>query len=298
MVIISIATMISGFSKTAGQLIAFQFMLGIGSAAFIPSSSAIIGDIFPPAKLAKAMSITLLGVFSGIIAGFLLGGMLLNTIGWRAGFYLISFFVLVTALFVLKVIDEPEKENIAVLRIPLFRGSNTIYLCTFILGMMGEGIRTMTPLYMAEYQIGNESIGMILAVMTVSSLIILPFAGWLADKMGRRKPIIYGFLFSAPFIFSFTLVTSSYQFVIILALLGAGVGISFPAASAYAQDSSARIRGASMGMYHTSRVAGMAVSPVLGGIIADNVGIGAAFNLYAFAALIGALITFTLLKEV
>ncbi len=296
MVLISIATFVSGFSKTAGQLIAFQFLLGFGSAAFIPSSSAIIGDIFPPAKLARAMSVTLIGVFSGIAVGFLMGGLLLNSIGWRESFYLIAFLILVAAFSVLKVIEEPEKESITS-QVPLFRGSNTIYLCTFILGMVGEGVRTMSPLYMAQYQIGNESIGMILAAMTVASLIILPFAGWLADRVGRKKPIIYGFLFSAPIISSFSLVTSSYQFAIILALLGAGAGLSFPAASAYAQDSSSRVRGAAMGIYHTSRVAGMAVSPVLGGIIADRIGIGAAFNLYAFAALIGALITFTLLKE-
>lgn len=52
-----------------------------------------------------------------------------------------------------------------------------------------------------------------------------------------------------------------------------------------------------MGTYHTSRVAGMTVSPVLGGMIVDKIGVEVAFNLYAFAALIGALITFTLLKE-
>lgn len=297
MVIISIATFVSGFSKSAGQLIAFQFLLGFGSAAFIPSSSAIIGDIFPPAKLARAMSVTLIGVFSGIAAGFLMGGLLLNIIGWRAAYYLIAILILAATLVVLKVIEEPEKERTIGSSVPLFRGNNTIYLCTFILGMVGEGVRTMSPLYMAQYQIGNESIGMILAAMTVASLIILPFAGWLADRVGRKKPIIYGFLLSAPIISSFSMVTSSYQFAVILALLGAGVGISFPAASAYAQDSSSRIRGTAMGIYHTSRVAGMAVSPVLGGIIADRIGIGAAFNLYAFAALMGALITFTLLKE-
>lgn len=296
MVLISIATFISGFSRTAGQLIAFQFLLGLGSAAFIPSSSAIIGDIFPPAMRARAMSITLIGVFSGIAAGFLMGGVLFNVIGWRATFFLIAVFILAFAFIVLKVIEEPVKENISQGN-PLSRGSNTIYLCTFILGMVGEGVRTMSPLYMAQYQIGNESIGIILAAMTVASLVILPFAGWLADRIGRKKPIIYGFLFSAPIISSFPLVTSSYQLAVVLALLGAVVGLSFPAASAYAQDSSSKIRGAAMGIYHTSRVAGMTVSPVLGGMIADEIGIGTAFNLYAFAALIGALITVTLLKE-
>lgn len=296
MVLISIATFISGFSRTAGQLIAFQFLLGIGYAAFIPSSSAIIGDIFPSAMRARAMSITLIGIFSGIAAGFLMGGMLLDTVGWRAAFFLIAVFIIAFAFVVLKIIEEPMKEHLPQ-RSPLSGGGNTIYLCTFILGMVGEGVRTMSPLYMAQYQIGNESIGIILAAMTVASLIILPFAGWLADKIGRKRPIIYGFLFSAPIISSFSMVTSSYQLAAVLALLGAVVGLSFPAASAYAQDSSSEIRGAAMGIYHTSRVAGMTVSPVLGGMIADRIGIGTAFNLYAFAALIGALITVTLLKD-
>ncbi len=296
MVLISIATFISGFSRTAGELIAFQFLLRLGSAAFIPSSSAIIGDIFPPAMRARAMSVTLIGVFSGIAAGFLMGGMLLDTVGWRISFFLIAVFMMPFAFVVLKVIEEPVKEHVPQ-GIPISGGGNTIYLCTFILGMVGEGVRTMSPLYMAQNQIGNDSIGIILAAMTVASLVIIPFAGWLADKVGRKKPIIYGFLVSAPIISSFSMVTNSYQFVFVLALLGASVGLSFPAASAYAQDSSSNIRGAAMGTYHTSRVAGMTVSPVIGGMIADNIGIDVAFNIYAFAALVGALITFTLLKE-
>lgn len=296
MLLISIATFISGYSRTAGELIAFQFLLGFGLAAFIPSSSAIIGDIFPHALRARAMSITLIGVFSGTAAGFLMGGVLFNSIGWRAAFHLIAGFILVFAFVAMKLIEEPEKEHILT-GSPTIRGSNTIYLCTFILGMVGEGVRTMSPLYMAQLQIGNESIGIILAAMTVASLIILPFAGWLADRVGRKKPIIYGFLFSVPIISSFSMVTNYYQFAFVLALLGAIIGLSFPAASAYAQDSSSKVRGAAMGIYHTSRVAGMTVSPVLGGIIADRIGIGAAFNIYAFAALIGAVITYTLLKE-
>ena len=296
MLLISIATFISGFSKSAGELIAYQFLLGFGLAAFIPASLAIIGDIFPQALRARSMSIMLIGVFSGTAAGFLMGGMMLNNIGWRAAFYLIAVLIIVVTFVVLKLIDEPEKELILP-GTPMTRCSNTIYLCTFILGMVGEGVRTMSPLYMAELQIGNESIGIILAAMTVASLFILPFAGWLADKVGRKKPIIYGFLFSAPIISSFSLVTNYYEFAFVLGLLGAVIGLSFPAASAYAQDSSSKVRAAAMGIYHTSRVAGMTVSPVLGGMIADRIGIGAAFNIYAFAALIGALITYTLLKE-
>lgn len=296
MVLISIATFISGYSRTAGELIAFQFLLGFGLAAFIPSSSAIIGDIFPHALRARAMSIMLIGVFSGTAAGFLMGGVLFNFIGWRAAFYLIAVLILGFTFVAMKLIEEPEKEHILP-GSPTIRGSNTIYLCTFILGMVGEGVRTMSPLYMAQLQIGNESIGIILAAMTVASLIILPFAGWLADRVGRKKPIIYGFLFSAPIISSFSMVTNYYQFAFVLALLGAVIGLSFPAASAYAQDSSSKVRGAAMGIYHTSRVAGMTVSPVLGGMIADRIGIGAAFNIYAFASLMGALITFILLKE-
>ncbi|HIH43758.1 MAG TPA: MFS transporter [Candidatus Methanoperedenaceae archaeon] len=296
MFLISTATFLSGSSQTAGQLIAFQFLLGLGSAAFIPSSSAIIGDIFPAAPRARAVSITLTGVFSGIVTGFLMAGMLVGTIGWRASFYLVAVLILAAALVVGKLIEEPVKEHIAGAS-PVFKLNSTIYICTFIQGIVGEGIRTMSPLYMAKYQIGNESIGMSLAAMTAASLVILPLAGRLADRVGRKKPIIAGFLFSVPVIFSFPMVTTPDQFTVVLALLGAGAGISLPATSAYAQDASQRIRGTVLGINHTSWVAGATVSPVLGGILADSIGIGATFKLYALAALVGAGITVALLKE-
>lgn len=297
MVIISITTLASGFSKTADQLIVFQFILGLGWAAFITSSSAMIGDIFLPEMRAKATSITLIGLFSGTATGFLTAGFLYGSIGWKATFYFLAIIIMAITLIILKVLEDPEKEKITRRGISSLKGNNTVYLCSFILGMVGEGIIIMSPLYMAQQHMSKYDIGILLFAMTIATLMTLPLAGWLADRIGRKKPITYGFLFSVPLLFSFSFVTNSYQLVIILILLGIGTGLGFPAMSAYAQDSASKARGTAMGIYYTSRVAGMAVGPLLGGIIADGVGILVVFNFYAFAALIGALTTVTLLKE-
>ncbi len=45
MILISIATFISGFSRTAGQLIAFQFLLGIGAAFNLYAFAALAGAL-------------------------------------------------------------------------------------------------------------------------------------------------------------------------------------------------------------------------------------------------------------
>lgn len=83
------ASAVCGFAATIEILIAARAVQGIGAAAILPSSMALLLDAFPdPKPRARA-----LGTWSAIsaialVAGPLLGGFLAGTLGWRAIFLL------------------------------------------------------------------------------------------------------------------------------------------------------------------------------------------------------------------
>ena len=74
-------------SQTVEQLIAFRAVQGVGAGTGYSLSMAIAVAVFPPEERGKALGI-LTGVNSiGLVAGPVLGGLILDAMGWRAVFY-------------------------------------------------------------------------------------------------------------------------------------------------------------------------------------------------------------------
>jgi EmrB/QacA subfamily drug resistance transporter len=80
-------SMLSGLSRSMGELIAFRALQGIGAGGLMVGAQAIIADIVPPRDRGRYMG--LIGSVFAVasVAGPLLGGFLVETISWRWVFY-------------------------------------------------------------------------------------------------------------------------------------------------------------------------------------------------------------------
>jgi len=76
-----------GLSSSAGWLIAFRAMQGMGAAILAPSTLALLSTNFQGA--ARTRAVALYGAVAGIGAslGLVMGGVLTDWISWRAGFF-------------------------------------------------------------------------------------------------------------------------------------------------------------------------------------------------------------------
>ena len=78
-----------GLASTAGVLIAFRALQGVGAALMLPGTLAVIADAYPErAEQAKAVGLWAAVGGAALPAGPLLGGALIELVGWRAVFLL------------------------------------------------------------------------------------------------------------------------------------------------------------------------------------------------------------------
>lgn len=82
LVIFAIASAICAFSSSAGMLIGFRAVMGIGGAAVLPCTLAIITVVFPPHERGKAIGAWAGAVGAAVALGPVLGGILLQHPSW------------------------------------------------------------------------------------------------------------------------------------------------------------------------------------------------------------------------
>ena len=84
----TVASMFCGVASSLSQIVLARILQGICGAALVPMSQAVLLDINPPERHARAMAIWVLGATLGPIMGPALGGWLTENYNWRWVFYI------------------------------------------------------------------------------------------------------------------------------------------------------------------------------------------------------------------
>jgi len=84
LVVFAVASAICAFSVNAGMLISFRAIMGIGGAAVLPTTLAIITVVFPPHERGKAIGAWAGAVGAAVALGPVLGGLLLQHPTWSS----------------------------------------------------------------------------------------------------------------------------------------------------------------------------------------------------------------------
>ena len=104
-IIFTLGLALTTFSQNIGQMIAFRIVQGIGTAMMLSISNALIVGAFPDIERGKALGINGALVGFGLASGPVLGGFILEFLGWRALFWTripVSIVGVIAALIVLR----------------------------------------------------------------------------------------------------------------------------------------------------------------------------------------------------
>lgn len=87
-VLIGVFVLASGLVETGVQLICMRALQGMGAAMFLPTSISAISNAVAAGRVRNVgFSCTGLAQPLGFLVGLVLGGILVQTVGWRAGYY-------------------------------------------------------------------------------------------------------------------------------------------------------------------------------------------------------------------
>ncbi len=99
-------SLLCGFSSGAVFLIISRAIQGLGSAMLMACSPALIVDVFPPNERGRAMGIVGTVVATGLTAGPILGGFLVEHFSWRAIFYINIPIGIIAFLFAVRILKN------------------------------------------------------------------------------------------------------------------------------------------------------------------------------------------------
>ncbi len=303
-----------GFSSQYWMLLICVMLVGIGNNLWHPTAIPLLGSMFPKRK-GLALSLHGMGGNVGDALAPLAVGALLTTLSWReivvlnvvpgAAMSMLILFFLGTMTFAPK-----QKTNTAVLasEVPA-ANSKGQSMRSYVAGLrtlmqtpglflltLSSGFRSMTqgtlltflPLYLAnEMHYDVFWVGAGMALLQLTGFIAAPIAGHLSDTMGRKNILMVSFGMSGVVLLLMTFAGGSPWFVFLIAVLGFFLYAARPIMQAWMLDATPKnMGGTAIGLMFGMQSGAQAIAPILGGIVADQYGLLAAFYLLAATIII------------
>lgn len=101
----SACTAASGLAFNYWSLFVARLGVGFGEASCSPASHSLIGDLYPSAKRARALSLFMLGLPIGIFLSGVGSGLIAKAWGWRAAFFVALVPGLLLAFYISRIVE-------------------------------------------------------------------------------------------------------------------------------------------------------------------------------------------------
>lgn len=105
----TLLTAATGMAANFVQLLAARLGVGVGEAGCIPATHSMLGDYYPREMRARALGVHTAGTYLGLLGGMVIGGVLVQTVGWRAGFIWLGLGGLVISVLFQLTVREPTR---------------------------------------------------------------------------------------------------------------------------------------------------------------------------------------------
>ncbi len=284
------------WANDTASLLLVRFLQGIAAGMILPIAQAYIGDIAPEGEEGKWMGYFNATFFTGFGFGPLMGGILTEHLGINAAFYAMGGLNLLAFLGVALFLPEISTRKKATAANSSYKdiAASSIMrgLFSFRLGFAlarGAFITFLPILAGINLGLSPSLVGILLAVNILGmSLLQIP-AGIIADRFSGRALVVLGCAIHLVALALIPAVGNFWQLLVLCVLLGIGGAIAMPAASVLAISQGKRFgMGVTMAAFNVAMSAGLAIGPILAGVIADFLSISSVFYLAAAVVLVGA----------
>ncbi|MEU7844970.1 MFS transporter [Micromonospora sp. NPDC049114] len=280
----ALSSALTAFAGSYGQLLVFRALGGAGSVLFSVSALAMLLAIAPPDQRGRASAVFEAGFLLGGICGPALGG-LLALVALSTPFVAYAALLLGAAVLTLAVLDTGRSTGAAlgrtVVDLPvLLRDRRYLVACLAALaqGWVLFGLRSaLVPVVVVAWLRDVAWVGWAFTISAaVQALLIVP-AGRVVDRAGRRPAMIAGTGVAAAAITALVFVDRYAWLVALLCVYAAGSALLNAAPAALVGDVVAGRAGSGVAAFSMCTDVGAVVGPVVVGLVAERVGVPAAF---------------------
>ncbi len=295
------ATFFSGMAGSFRSLVAARGLVGVGEAAYNPAGAAVITASFPGEIRARVQGAFDIGMFIGGATGIALGGIIVQSFGWRPAFFLVGIPGVILGLSSLRLPETQgasSKEGMPMrelLRVPAFLALLVSgWFCSFA----GYAYVAWGPDLVQEYKgftAREASLALALSIVAggTSGIAVGAYLSDLFAKArdwGRVAIIPVGFVLGAPAIYFALHSTSKFSFILFF-----GLGAFFlswyhgPLTATIHDLVPPRAHATALGFYNLFvNLFAMALAPLLIGKVADRYNLITALHIPIAAQLVGA----------
>ena len=297
LVVVAVTTAGLAFATAYWQLIAFRGIAGIGSTMFTISAVSLLVRLTPPRQRGRATSLWATGFLLGNIAGPLLGGTL-AAVDIRAPFLIYAGLLVLVLVVGGRMLRRPPDESDDGEVRPRTRFRDAVRTRAYRASLIGNfangwavfGVRiALVPLVVVE-ALGRDDVfgGIALSVFAVGNAATLLVAGRVADRSGRRPPLIAGLAVSGAATAVLGYTASPWLFLALSFVAGLGSGLVNPPLNAVVADViGERARGGSvLAGFQMAADLGAIAGPLVAGALAEGLGFGPAFALTGALSLV------------
>jgi DHA1 family multidrug resistance protein-like MFS transporter len=304
-----------GFATAAWQLLGLRLIEGATTGTVV-AATALVASTAPRDRLGYALGMIQMSIFSGAALGPLFGGILGDSIGYRATFYvaggmLFAGFLIVT--FIVRENFAPVERTssgggiraLGKANAWMFAGvMGSMILILFAARFASSAVQPIVPIFIGELHdnifglSASATAGMALGMLGLTSAISSIYFGRLGDKRGHQ-PILLACAFASALIYlPMGLATASWQLVVLQGLFGIAAGGLVPAANAIIADRTApEQRGTVFGVTAAAASLGGFFGPLAGAGIAAWLGFDVAFIVTGLFLLVVSLIVWRSFKQ-
>ncbi|MDY0899666.1 multidrug efflux MFS transporter [Pantoea agglomerans] len=178
----------------------------------------------------------------------------------------------------------------------------SVWFGCFFTGLAISQIIPFLPLYLEQLGItGGESLslwsGLTFSITFVVSAAVAPLWGSLADRKGRKLMLLRAAFGMGVVILLQAFVTEACQLLLLRALMGLTSGYIPNAMALVAAQVPRERSGWALSCVSTGQIGGVILGPMLGGLLADWVGLRTVFIVTAALLMVSFLVTLFLIKE-
>lgn len=291
--------LLAGFAPTFGVLLAARLIQGSGSAMFGTSINRYLLVTTDKVELGRATARFQGGILIGGTIGPIVGGIVAETVGIFAPFFLQAAVASMLAVVSARYIKDGGTPAAVVT--PVGRSIRSLLqLDGFkLIMLLGSGLffiragatNVLMPAFSDEVlSLSPSLIGAIISLGSVVSLMVMPVAGRLADSVGRRPVALVGAFGSATTIAMYGLADSAIGLAFVAALTGLSVGLLAVALPTMIGDiAPPGTEGLASGVYRIANDLGWVSGPIVLGLLADSGRYGVGFIVAGIPLMIGAI---------